>query len=515
MFRSMVTSKRHVVISAVCILACSATICTATPTTAPGIAMPVPSAPVTTTAPATAPTATTVPIPVAPTPAPSPKIKKKPAAVQKKAQISVTAFVGQVKASHVNVRSGPGLAYYVIGQLARGDLVKVTGERNGWYRFAAPAGARCYIARQFVKLNSNGTTGTVTGSFVNVRAASALSPASSYAVVNLLNTGATVSITGQTPTYYIIRAPKRTGFYILAKFVAPAPAGSTYVTPELKMPPGFKGAGLRTAGSVAAPTSVTPAATATPAVTNNVISSGLSAPVPPVTPAPVINSITVPAPATAAPAPTAAVPAAKVVTMPGSLPPPAVQFSPNSFRAFSRLNRQLQVQFNKPILQRDLPPLLAAFKNLVKRPHLPPSVREGSLARIKLLKKQIAIQEIVTASRRQKPLTAVLAPYQQKWEQSQRELARAQAKAPYIAYGILKTSTVLKDYALMDPETGRVVAYLEPAAPINIAKLLGSYIGVKGEVVSRTGVVVRVIKVTSATMFPEPTAAAVPTKAHP
>ncbi len=113
----------------------------------------------------------------------------------------------------------------------------------------------------------------------------------------------------------------------------------------------------------------------------------------------------------------------------------------------------------------------------------------------------------MAASHRQKPLAAVLAPYQQKWKQSQQELARVQAKAPYIAYGILKTSTVLKDYALMDPVTGRVVAYLKPEAQINIVKLLGSYIGVKGEVVSRTGVVVRVIKVTSATMFPEPSAA--------
>ena len=98
----------------------------------------------------------------------------------------------------------------------------------------------------------------------------------------------------------------------------------------------------------------------------------------------------------------------------------------------------------------------------------------------------------------------MLAPYQQKWKQSQQELAKAEAKAPYIAYGILKTSTVLKNYALVDPTTGRVVAYLEPTSKIDISKLLGSYIGVKGEVVSSTGVVVRVIKVTAATMFSEP-----------
>lgn len=471
----------------------------AAPTSAPA------SAPA--TAPASAP-AVTVPVPVPPSgPATTGKVKK----TAKKSKISVTQFVGQINATHVNIRSGPGLSYYAIGQLARGDLIKVTGERNGWYRFAAPAGARCYIARQFVKLGADGSTGTVTGSFVNVRAASALTPASNYAVVDLLNTGSTVSVTGQTPKYDIIRAPKGTGFYVLARFVSPAPAGSTYVTPQLTMPAGFKGAGLPTGSTPAAIASTaTPSAGAgVPATTAsvNTVGAGLSAPVPPiaansgttggVVPAPV--SPTMPAAATSPATP------ANAVTMPGGLPAP-VKFSADAFSTYSHLTRQMQAQFNKPIMQRQLQPLLTGFENLMKKPHLPHSVIDGSNARIKLLKKQIAIQEIVAASQKQKPLTAVLAPYQQQWEQSQKELAQAEAKAPYIAYGILKTSTVLKKYALMDPTTGRVVAYLEPSSKIDISKLLGSYIGVKGEVVSNTGVVVHVIKVTAATMFSQPPA---------
>ncbi len=480
------------------------------------------------TAPATAPTAAapttgaatapvvTVPVPVSPAPATSAAKTKKP----KKSNISVTAFVGQISASHVNIRSGPGLSYYAIGQLARGDLIKVTGERNGWYRFAAPAGARCYIARQFVKLGADGTTGTVTGSFVNVRAASALSPASNYAVVDLLNTGSTVSVTGQTPAFDIIRAPKGTGFYVLARFVSPAAAGSTYVTPELTMPAGFKGTGLPTGSTPAAMASAATSGTASTSPAGNAASTGLSAPVPPVSansgssagivPAPPTSptSPTSPAmPATTANAPAATAPATptNTVNMPGGLPAP-VKFSPDAFSTYSHLTRQMQAQFDKPIMQRHLQPLLTAFENLMRQPHLPHSVMDGSNARINLLKKQIAIQEIVAASHKQRPLKSVLAPYQQQWQQSQKELARAEAKAPYIAYGILKTSTVLKNYALMDPTTGRVVAYLEPSSKINISKLLGSYIGVKGEVVSNTGVVVHVIKVTAATMFSQPPA---------
>ena len=519
MFPRAIIGTRNISVGLAFAMAFGAAVCAAAPATMP--AAPVTTAPAETaaTAPATAPV-TNVPVPVVQAPAAqSPKIKK----TAKNTKISVTAFVGQIHATHVNIRSGPGLSYYAIGQLARGDLIQVTGERNGWYRFAAPAGARCYIARQFVKLGADGTTGTVTGSFVNVRAASALTPASNYAVVDVLNTGSKVSVTGQTPNYDIIRAPKGTGFYVLARFVAPASAGSTYVTPELKMPAGFKGSGLPT-GSTPAAVAATPVVPVAPGTTaagtgNNVVATGLSAPVPPMTTSSGTPSAVVPVPPSATTAPQPSVPSvnttqaattapagAKVVNMP-AVPPVAVKFSPDAFSTYQDLNRQMQSQFDKPIMQRDLQPLLTSFENLIQRPNMPHSVIDGSNARIKLLKKQIAIQEIVAASHKQKPLKAVLAPYQQKWEQSQKRLAKAEAKAPYIAYGILKTSTVLKNYALVDPTTGRVVAYLEPTSKIDISKLLGSYIGVKGEVVSSTGVVVHVIKVTAATMFSEPSAA--------
>ena len=519
MFPRAMNATRNISVGLTFAMAFAAAACAAAPATMPGT--PAATAPATTpaaaTAPATAP-ATTVPVPVVQTPVTHHAIVKKHV---KHKKISVTSFVGQINATHVNIRSGPGLAYYTIGQLAKGDLIQVTGERNGWYRFTAPAGARCYIARQFVKLGADGSTGTVTGSFVNVRAASALTPASNYAVVDVLNTGATVSVTGQTPKYDIIRAPKGTGFYVLARFVAPAPAGSTYVTPELKMPPGFKGPGLPTGSTPAAVAAVTtagaPGATAASTGTN-AAATGLSAPVPAVTTGSGATSAVVPVPPPATTLPQNATPAANAtkgattapapasagaVNMPTAAPA-AVKFSPDAFSTYQELNRQMQAQFDKPIMQRDLQPLLSAFEKLVQRPDMPQSVIDGSDARIKILKKQIAIQEIVASSEKQKPLNAVLAPYQQKWKQSQQELAKAEAKAPYIAYGILKTSTVLKNYALVDPTTGRVVAYLEPTSKIDISKLLGSYIGVKGEVVSSTGVVVRVIKVTAATMFSEP-----------
>src|SRR4051812_8974679 len=43
-------------------------------------------------------------------------------------------FVGTVTADKVYVRSGPGSAYYEMGQLTKGDTVQVVGSSLGWYK---------------------------------------------------------------------------------------------------------------------------------------------------------------------------------------------------------------------------------------------------------------------------------------------------------------------------------------------------------------------------------------------
>jgi hypothetical protein len=408
--------------------------------------------------------------------------------------LSKKPFVGVVNATDVNVRSGPGLAYYPVGQLTRGDLVRVVGTVRSWYRIAAPVGTRCYIASQYIKLAPGGAKGRVSADFVNLRAASALAPASHYAVVGLVRRGEHVSITGQSGKFLIIRPPHGTTFYIAARFIRPAAAGSVYVTARIKMPAGFHGPGLATRLASSAGTGGASAVTTQPVAAAQVAATQAVVPLPS---SGVSTSSGVPAP-TSRPA--------VIPVIPGLVAPaPQVSYNQSAYTAFSRLNHKIQLEFRKPLLQeRHLASLLKGYQNLLKRPQLPPSVRRGSVARIQLLKKELAIQKLVESAAKAPPIKQVIAPYQQQWKKSQEEIAKAYENAPYLAKGVLKTSQAVRDYALVDPATGRVIAYLVPNGKIAISKLLGSYIGVKGEVISKTGMTVKVIQVVSATLLPPP-----------
>ena len=434
--------------------------------------------------------------------------------------VKAAAYIGQVNASEVNVRSGPKLAYYPVGQLKRGQLVKVVGTVNSWDRIAAPAGTRCYISRQFVHLSADGSTGHVSADYVYLRAASPLTPASHYAVVGLVRRGTHVSITGATKNFYVIRPPHGTDFYVSGQFIMPAPADATYITPQISMPAGFKGPGLPG-------TSPAPEGTALSGAGN---SAALNTPAANSGPTPAEGSggggQVVPIPTTGSNSakiggntpesgPALAGGGGVIPVIPGVGKAPSansatttvgnpVKLNTNAYAAFSRLNRKTQREFRKPVLHRNLTPLLADYRKLAAEPNLPPSVKQGTAEWIKEIKNGIKVQELAKAAANTPAISNVIAPYQQKWEKSQNLVNSAITHAPYLAKGILKTSDAIHDYALVDPVTGRVVAYLKPASKIDIAKLLGSYIGVKGVVDGKTGVVIRLIDVYTATMLPMP-----------
>lgn len=71
------------------------------------------------------------------------------------------------KGSDLNVRSGPGIDYSTISQLANGSEVEVLQEENGWYRIVFPADY-AYICSQYVKLNEVKTEETKEGYSFNI-----------------------------------------------------------------------------------------------------------------------------------------------------------------------------------------------------------------------------------------------------------------------------------------------------------------------------------------------------------
>ncbi len=290
--------------------------------------------PAATTAPSTEPASTPASRSVnVPIPSPSPSLQattrpsRKSSATSSRA-LSKKPFVGVVNATDVNVRSGPGLAYYPVGQLTRGDLVRVVGTVRSWYRIAAPVGTRCYIASQYIKLAPGGAKGRVSADFVNLRAASALAPASHYAVVGLVRRGEHVSITGQSGKFLIIRPPHGTTFYIAARFIRPAAAGSVYVTARIKMPAGFHGPGLATRLASSAGTGGASAVTTQPVAAAQVAATQAVVPLPS---SGVSTSSGVPAP-TSRPAvipviPGLVAPAPKFPTISPPTPPSAVSIT--------------------------------------------------------------------------------------------------------------------------------------------------------------------------------------------
>ncbi len=57
----------------------------------------------------------------------------------------------RVAVSKLNVRSGPGINYNIVGELRKGDTLAVRGEWNGWLKVAPPAGCVVWISTNYVR----------------------------------------------------------------------------------------------------------------------------------------------------------------------------------------------------------------------------------------------------------------------------------------------------------------------------------------------------------------------------
>ncbi len=57
-----------------------------------------------------------------------------------------------IRADTLNIRSGPGRSYRVIGQLYRGEVVEVSGKERGWYYIRQPGGSYGWITKEHARL---------------------------------------------------------------------------------------------------------------------------------------------------------------------------------------------------------------------------------------------------------------------------------------------------------------------------------------------------------------------------
>ena len=131
-----------------------------------------------------------------------------------------TAYLGQITAADVRVRTGPGQNYAEVIRLSRPAEVTVVGREGEWLKVAPPQGVYCVVSKRLVKPAPDGATGAIAGTRVNIRAGSDLdSRATSERPLIQLNTGDTVTIRGQTEEYYKIDPPSGVIYWVNAQYV--------------------------------------------------------------------------------------------------------------------------------------------------------------------------------------------------------------------------------------------------------------------------------------------------------
>ncbi len=390
-------------------------------------------------------------------------------------------FVATIQADKVYVRSGPGTVHYEMGQLSKGDLVQVVGARQGWYQILPPNGSYCMIAKEFVETEADGKSGTVKADYVNVRAGSAIYPTRDpYSVLSVARKGTKLSILGSTEKFYKIAPPERALVFVAAQFVKAAEAGVEYKIPAMKYPAGVTGIGADTVTTVVLPA----------AQTIEILPAGTGTGVP--------GGDGKTAEGTGA---TDAATTQKTI----ELAPPK-SLTEGAYAKFNELNGRLEKELRKGLMERDYETLLKDYKALLVTADLPASVKQGTEARVSALEKMQAVQKEGKAqTETNAAIAAESKALQEQYEAARKAVEAYENSAPYLAEGILKTSTAATSkYAVYNPATGRVVAYVDPESEVDVSKALNSYVGIRGNTIGKTGSEVSIVRVKSLTMLPEP-----------
>lgn len=120
----------------------------------------------------------------------------------------------------VNVRSGPGTGYPVIGKIKPGTVYPVVGQQTGWYAISYN-GQTGYVSSAYVTPTSSGGQppaapgqGVEAITTLNVRSGAG----TGYSVIGKIKPGTVYPIVGQQPGWYAINYNGQTG-YVSAAYV--------------------------------------------------------------------------------------------------------------------------------------------------------------------------------------------------------------------------------------------------------------------------------------------------------
>ncbi|SDO06910.1 peptidoglycan-binding protein [Alkalicoccus daliensis] len=118
----------------------------------------------------------------------------------------VVIETGEVTATALNIRSGPGTSHDRVGTLTNGTVVEILGEESGWYLIKFDGGT-AYASGSFIDTTKKEAapkvidTGKVTATTLNIRSG----PGTSHDRVGTLTNGTVVEILGEENGWYLIK----------------------------------------------------------------------------------------------------------------------------------------------------------------------------------------------------------------------------------------------------------------------------------------------------------------------
>jgi uncharacterized protein YgiM (DUF1202 family) len=119
-------------------------------------------------------------------------------------KLPAVPYVAEITGANINIRSGPGTNYYRCGKLNKPGRVTVVGHKSGWSQIIPPRGSFSWISKQYVKVDlNNPNLGVVTGDEVRVWAGSGyVEPIHSSSLQTKLNIGNKVRLMGEEKSGY-------------------------------------------------------------------------------------------------------------------------------------------------------------------------------------------------------------------------------------------------------------------------------------------------------------------------
>jgi L,D-peptidoglycan transpeptidase YkuD (ErfK/YbiS/YcfS/YnhG family) len=141
----------------------------------------------------------------------------------------------KVTATKLNVRSGAGTNYGIIGSVVKDQMLSVVSKSGSWYKINYN-GRTGYVSSDYVQVSgtttppAESTTYTVTASTLNVRSGAGIS----YAAIGSVTKGQKLSVVSKSGSWYKINYNGRTGYvssdYVQVSRTTTPPAESTTYT---------------------------------------------------------------------------------------------------------------------------------------------------------------------------------------------------------------------------------------------------------------------------------------------